>query len=84
MGQTDLSTTDGPIADLGGAPSADGGKLPFLSQCSSNNQCEGGVCGNFPAKGAMFCSRPCTVATAAADCPAPSPGCNNMGICRVP
>ena len=34
--------------------------------------------------GGGFCTYHCTMATAAADCPAPSTGCNNMGICKVP
>jgi len=60
------------------------GALVFLSSCSTAAgapPCPPGTsCDDFPAKG-QFCSKPCKVAT---DCPAPSPGCNMMGICKAP
>ncbi len=41
-------------------------------------------CFNFPSKG-MVCTRSCTKATEAADCPQPQTGgCNNQGVCRPP
>jgi hypothetical protein len=65
------------------ADAADGG-LMFMSPCSTaagSPQCPVGTsCDDFPAKG-PHCSKPCKVAT---DCPAPSPGCNMMGVCKAP
>lgn len=67
----------------GGGDASDGG-LMFMSPCSLSAgapQCPPGTaCDDFPAKG-PHCSKPCSVAT---DCPAPSPGCNMMGICKAP
>jgi hypothetical protein len=64
-------------------PEGDGG-LSFMSPCSTAvgaPQCPPGTsCDDFPAKG-QFCSKPCKVAM---DCPAPSPGCNMMGVCKAP
>jgi hypothetical protein len=61
-----------------------GGGLVFMSACSlaaGSPQCPAGTsCDDFPAKG-PHCSKPCKVAT---DCPAPSPGCNMMGVCKAP
>ena len=74
-------------ADLAGQgdPDGGGGKQPFLWHCGTDDDCQMGLtCGQFPAKGGGFCTYHCTMATAAADCPAPSTGCNNMGICKVP
>lgn len=67
-----------------GAASAGDGGLAFLSACSTaagSPQCPAGTsCDDFPAKG-PHCSRPCRLPT---DCPAPSPGCNMMGVCKAP
>lgn len=72
------SAGDG-ATDAGG----DGG-LVFMSACSmsaGSPQCPPGTsCDDFPAKG-PHCSKPCKEAT---DCPAPSPGCNMMGVCKAP
>src|SRR5262245_14593966 len=69
----DLST----LADAGNA--SDGG-LPLFAACTSHDQCASGLCHFYPARAASFCSKPCTTA---ADCPAPSPGCNMMNVCRI-
>ncbi len=68
-----------------GGASGEGGShggLTFMSPCNpADDQCPPGTsCDSFPAKG-PHCSKPCKVAT---DCPAPSPGCSMMGICRSP
>lgn len=69
-------------AAAGGASGAGGaaGLLPFMSPCDSDEQCETGLCYDFNAKG-PHCTTPCTLD---ADCPPPSPGCNNMGVCKAP
>lgn len=77
-----LDTT--PSADAGAAEAATGGKLGFLAPCTSNTECESGLCKEYPARGGSFCSKTCQIATASIDCPPPSPGCNNMGICKAP
>jgi hypothetical protein len=74
-----------PSADAGSDASAaeggtDAGLLPFMSACSKNEECDTGLCFNFNAKG-PHCSKPCTQAT---ECPPPSTGCNNMGVCKAP
>ncbi|MFO0676618.1 MAG: hypothetical protein U0169_08795 [Polyangiaceae bacterium] len=72
------ATSDaGPTDDAG---SDAGGLLPFMSPCETNEQCDTGLCFLFNAKG-PHCSKACTNA---AECPAPSTGCNNMGTCKAP
>src|SRR5450631_1971038 len=72
--------------DGGGAPpppppdaSRDASDLPFGSSCWDNAQCASDVCFDYKVRG-TFCSRTCA---SNADCPAPSPGCNGMGVCRI-
>jgi len=59
----------------GGAP-----KKGFLEDCTLDEECETGLCQNFPSKGPK-CSQLCS---SPADCPPPSPGCNMMGVCKAP
>jgi hypothetical protein len=66
-------------AGAGGA-GGDGGKLPFLAPCDEDAQCETMLCYPFTAKG-PHCSQTCS---GPEDCPAPSTGCNMMGVCKVP
>ncbi len=74
----------GASGEGGAADGEAGGGLTFMSPCSlaaGAPQCPSGTaCDDFPAKG-PHCSKPCKVAT---DCPAPSPGCNMMGVCKAP
>ncbi len=72
----------GGLAEGGGGAGGAGGQalLPFLSPCDDDDQCESTLCHNFIAKGRK-CSQPCDDAD---DCPAPSPGCNMMGVCKAP
>jgi hypothetical protein len=56
-----------------------GGKSAFGGTCTMDTDCQDGlVCFNFSAKG-MLCTKKCM---SAADCPAPSSGCNGMGYCK--
>lgn len=57
----------------------DSGLLPFLSPCTTNEQCATNLCYPFNAFG-PHCSKPCKIAL---DCPPPSPGCSNMGVCKL-
>ncbi|WP_394849278.1 hypothetical protein LZC95_17755 [Pendulispora brunnea] len=74
---------DGGVGDGGLETDAGheaGAKLPFLQPCDVNEQCETGLCFPFNAKG-PHCSKSCK---SDGDCPVPSPGCNNMHVCKVP
>ncbi len=73
--------------DGGGAPAPpppdaalDAGDLPFGASCWDNAQCASGVCFDYKVRG-TFCTQPCSASVA---CPAESPGCNGMGVCRLP
>lgn len=68
-------------AVLDAGADADGG-LQFMSPCNpADDQCPAGTsCDAFPSKG-PHCSKPCKQNS---DCPAPSPGCNMMGVCKTP
>jgi hypothetical protein len=70
----DLGTGGG--GGEGGAPAL----LAFMETCSNDEECETGLCHTFNAKGPK-CSMPCQ---SDGDCPDPSPGCNNMGVCKAP
>jgi hypothetical protein len=52
---------------------------PLYAPCWDNAQCTTGICFAFGPKG-QFCTKTCS---SNADCPAPSLGCNGMGVCRV-
>jgi hypothetical protein len=67
-------------ADSGTDAAGDGGLLPFMSPCTTNEMCDTNLCFNFPSRG-PHCTKTCTSDT---DCPAPSPGCNPQGVCRAP
>jgi len=66
----------GAATDAGGGPS----KLPFLSPCTADEECETGLCYTFNARGRL-CTKTCA---GDGDCPAPSPGCNNQSprVCK--
>lgn len=65
-------------------PDAAATKAGLFAACSVDADCESGVCRDFPAKGGLLCTKTCTTATASTDCPPPSTGCNNQGICKAP
>jgi hypothetical protein len=66
--------------DAGDSGPAEGGALgAFLAGCTVNADCESNVCFSFTSKGPH-----CTIAcNADAECPAPSPGCSHMGVCKA-
>jgi len=71
----------------GDAPDANaGGSLQFMEMCElTDDQCDRSdrtdmVCFNFNNKG-PHCTHPCS---GDPDCDNPSPGCNNMGVCKAP
>jgi hypothetical protein len=63
-----------------GAPSGD--PLAYMDMCDPDSDlCDGElVCFAFNMKG-PHCTHECSVDE---DCEAPSPGCNNMGVCKAP
>jgi hypothetical protein len=73
---------DEPIDQSGSADAApaDAGLLPFMSECTEDEQCDTGLCYPFN-QGPALCSHSCTLDT---DCEAPSTGCNNNGVCKRP
>ncbi len=75
--------TDGSADDAEAGADAPPAKQGFMAVCAKNDECESGICKDFPSRG-TFCTRACTTATAATDCPAPSPGCNKDGVCKAP
>ena len=75
----------GSGADAGAECAVTGDEpIPFMCPCDvADDQCDteaGDMCFNFNAKG-PHCTRSCS---GPADCPAPSGGCNNMGVCKAP
>ena len=84
LGGCIASEETSPMPDQGapdaGAPSSDGDLLPFMSECTANDECDTGLCFEYGNKG-PHCTHDCTVDT---DCEAPSPGCNNKGVCKAP
>ena len=75
------SPADAGASDGSGGTSS---KKGFLEACSTDEECTSGLCQEFPGKGAQLCSSPCKQETAATDCPPPSGGCNNQGVCKAP
>ncbi len=74
--------TTTPVGNDGGTSTVTG-SIGFLEPCTANAECMTGLCYRYNmATVGMRCSKTCTMATAAADCPAPSSGCNNMGVCK--
>jgi hypothetical protein len=66
-----------PDAAMAAAPDA---SLTLGEPCQNSDQCLSGLCFNFNARG-PHCSAPCTDAC---QCPPPTRGCNNMGVCKSP
>jgi hypothetical protein len=63
----------------------DGGPAGFVQPCQfadgGMGNCDTGLtCFNFPNRG-HYCTHACSTS---ADCAAPSPGCNGMGVCKAP
>ncbi len=77
-GNTTTGGTGGMTAS-GGTGGSTGTGVAFGQPCTMDSDCvEGLLCYNFQAKG-MLCTKACQ---SAADCPAPSSGCNGMGYCK--
>lgn len=69
--------------DLALAMCADAGPKHFGDTCTTDCECDTSMCRQFQMGATHVCTRPCTVATQAADCPAPAAGmCTNNGYCK--
>jgi hypothetical protein len=77
---TDMATTSGASTDMAGvAP----GAAAFGATCTVNGDCQSLLCEQFVMGTVHRCSKACTVATQATDCPAPSDGtCTPNGYCK--
>lgn len=77
-GGNDLATSQ-PPGDLATNPTL----AAFGAMCTAGTDCQSGLCMQFVQGTVHRCTKPCTTATAATDCPAPSDGtCNNNGYCK--
>ena len=77
-----MSADDGGTGDGGGGGGTPGAKA-FGDTCVNNSDCQSNICGNFVMGTVHRCTKSCTVATQATDCPAPSDGtCNANGYCK--
>jgi hypothetical protein len=72
----------GTAADSGGHDASTLGA--FGASCAVDGDCASGLCRGFRQMTVNFCTKACTAATQAADCPSPpSAGtCNGMGYCK--
>ena len=69
--------------DLATAVCADAGPKMFGDTCTTDCECDTSMCRQFQMGATMKCTKPCTVATQATDCPAPGTGmCTNNGYCK--
>lgn len=69
--------------DLAIAVCADAGPKVYGDPCTTDCECDTSMCRTFQMGATMKCTRPCTVATQATDCPAPGTGmCTNNGYCK--
>ncbi len=79
------SSTDMASAPVGGGDMAGvvAGVKAFGDTCAVNGDCQSTLCEQFVMGTVHRCSKTCTVATQATDCPAPSDGtCTPNGYCK--
>lgn len=60
----------------------EGATLEFMAECvpGQDSQCKTGTCFDFTSRG-PHCTAACTQAC---ECPPPSGGCSNRGVCKAP
>ena len=69
--------------DLAIANCGDAGTKAFGAACATDCECSSSMCRPFQMGATHLCTKPCTVATQATDCPTPSTGtCTNNGYCK--
>jgi hypothetical protein len=84
-GENNASSTD--MASTGVVSNDMAGQTPgtkaFGDLCTVNGDCQSLLCEQFAMGTVHRCTKPCTVATEATDCPAPSAlTCTNNGYCK--
>jgi len=76
-------TVDARVVDSGASVDAStSGLKAFGASCNSGPECASGLCFNFNMDG-PHCTKPCTTATAAADCAPATFGCSGMNVCKI-
>lgn len=66
----------------GGTSTSTRTNVGFLEPCTQTSECASGLCYRYNmATVGMRCTKTCS---GDGDCPAPSAGCNNMGVCKHP
>jgi hypothetical protein len=69
--------------DLAIAVCVDAGPKLLGDDCTTDCECDTSMCRQFQMGAVHKCTKPCTVATQVADCPAPALGmCTNNGYCK--
>jgi hypothetical protein len=64
----------------GGTMTSTRAGVGFLEPCTQTSECASGLCYRYNmATVGMRCTKTCS---GDVDCPAPSAGCNNMGVCK--
>jgi hypothetical protein len=63
--------------------SGDGGLKALCQVCTSNTECESGLCAPYMNGAVKLCSHACSAATASTDCPGIN-ACNGMNNCKCP
>jgi len=71
------SSTDMPPHDFAMTICGDLGPKHFGDSCTTDCDCDTSMCRQFNMGATHLCTKPCTVATQAADCPAPP----STGMC---
>lgn len=80
MGSGDGGSSAAVSTDMAGATP---GTAAFGASCTVNEDCQSLLCEPFVMGTVHRCTKTCTVATQATDCPAPSDGtCTNNGYCK--
>ena len=72
-----MMSTDMPVRDLAMLSCNDMGTKQFGAACTTDCDCQSSMCRQFAMGTMHLCTRPCTAATAAADCPTPP----STGMC---
>ncbi len=74
------SDDSGPVPQEASADAGPRGDTAYMEPCTTNEECDTGLCFDFSAKG-PHCTTTCELDL---ECPEPSPGCNGKGVCKAP
>jgi hypothetical protein len=73
-GNGNMSGTTGDMGSDGDGGAATPGAKAFGDTCTVNGDCQSALCEQFAMGAVQRCTKSCTAATQATDCPAPSDG----------